>query len=190
MPSRVARWGSYIDEAGQRFGVPVDWIVAVMVAESGGETMRNGRPITSHAGAMGLMQVMPATWAAMRDRYGLGDDPHDPRDNILAGTAYLRLMYERFGYPGVFGAYNAGPGRYADHLASGKPLPAETRAYVARLADRPATPAMPPATLSGERLFFTLGNAKPASRTPENGTDAPPPPGLFVPLTGVPRRER
>jgi hypothetical protein len=44
-------------------------------------------------------------------------DPHAPRDNILAGTLYLRLMYDRFGYPGLFGAYNAGPGRYASYLA-------------------------------------------------------------------------
>ncbi len=82
---------------------------------------------------MGLMQIMPATWAALRRRHGLGDDPFDPRDNILGGAAYLREMYDRFGAPGFLAAYNAGPERYAQHLA-GRPLPAETRAYLAMLA--------------------------------------------------------
>src|SRR3546814_1412867 len=74
---------------------------------------------------MGLMQLMPATWAEMRMRLGLGSNPDDARDNILAGTFYLRLMYDRFGYPGMFAAYNAGPGRYAEHLFGRRALPAE-----------------------------------------------------------------
>ena len=88
----VSRWRAEIAEASARFAVPVAWIERVMRAESGGHTMLGGRPITSHAGAMGLMQLMPATWAAMRAAHGLGGNPHDPRDNILAGTAYLRAM--------------------------------------------------------------------------------------------------
>ena len=104
----VDRWQPYIAEASARFGVPADWIERVMRAESGGRTTLDGRPIVSPAGAMGLMQLMPGTWAEMRVRLGLGHDPHAPRDNILAGTYYLRLMYDRFGYPGLFGAYNAG----------------------------------------------------------------------------------
>jgi soluble lytic murein transglycosylase-like protein len=127
----VARWQPIITEASLRFGIPERWIVRVMRAESGGQTMRDGKPTTSRAGAMGLMQLMPATWAAMRASLGLGVDPHDPHDNIIAGTAYLRLMYGRFGYPGLFAAYNAGPGRYAEHLANGRALPGETRAYLA-----------------------------------------------------------
>lgn len=130
----VARWQPLIAEASVRFGIPVAWIERVMRAESGGRTMLGGRPIVSHAGAMGLMQLMPGTWAEMRAALGLGDDPHDPRDNILAGTAYLRLMYDRFGYPGMFAAYNAGPARYADHLTRGRALPQETRAYLASVA--------------------------------------------------------
>src|SRR3546814_15594798 len=66
--------------------------------------------------AMGLMQLMPATWADMRRRLGLGSDPHAPRTNILAGTLYLRLMYDRVGYPDMFGAYNAVPARYPAYL--------------------------------------------------------------------------
>lgn len=130
----TALWRSHIEEASMRFGVPVPWIERVMVAESGGRTLWNGRPTVSHAGAMGLMQLMPSTWAEMRRRLGLGRDPHAPRDNILAGTLYLRLMYDRFGYPGLFGAYNAGPARYAAYLEGRRALPGETRDYLRKVA--------------------------------------------------------
>ena len=93
----VDRWAAYISEASGRFGVPEAWIRRVMGAESGGRTLLNGRPIVSRAGAMGLMQLMPGTWQQMRALLGLGADPYDPRDNILAGAAYLRAMYDRFG---------------------------------------------------------------------------------------------
>lgn len=178
----VERWRPIIAEASQRFGLPHVWIAAVMQAESGGRTHWKGRPITSPAGAMGLMQLMPGTWDAMRRRHGLGPDPHDPRDNIMAGTAYLRAMYDRFGYPGLFAAYNAGPGRYAAHLRTGRPLPGETRAYVAQLARTPATPDMPPAMLSGTRLFFALegaGKTIESSPTPPASQSAS---SIFVPL--------
>ena len=135
-------WLPHVAEASGRFGVPERWIRRVMQAESGGQTMRHGRPIVSRAGAMGLMQLMPGTWREMRALLGLGSDPHDPRDNILAGTFYLRAMYDRFGYPGLFAAYNAGPARYAEHLARGRRLPAETLAYVASVAG--AAPMSPP----------------------------------------------
>ena len=163
----------------RRFGVPQAWIAAVMQAESRGQTHLGSRPITSRAGAMGLMQVMPGTWETLRRQHGLGPDPHDPRDNIMAGTAYLRAMYDRFGYPGLFAAYNAGPGRYAEHLRTGRPLPGETRAYIAQLARAPATASMPPAILSGTRLFFALGMAKPPAPT---STEALPANPLFVTL--------
>ena len=121
---------AHIAEAAQRFGIPERWIVAVMRVESAGNT----RAVSS-AGAQGLMQVMPATWDELRVRHRLGSDPFDPRGNILAGAAYLREMYDRYGtIPGMLAAYNAGPDRYNEHLASGRPLPAETRAYVDLLA--------------------------------------------------------
>jgi len=136
----VGRWRKEIAQASARFGIPAVWIERVMAAESRGRTMQNGKPITSPAGAMGLMQVMPKTWAELRSRLGLGSDPHAPRDNILAGTAYLREMYDRFGYPGMFAAYNAGPKRYAASLGSGRPLPAETRAYLVEVVGRASEP--------------------------------------------------
>lgn len=129
----VDRWRPHIEEASQRFGVPAQWIERAMMAESGGRTELNGRPVVSRAGAMGLMQLMPGTWSEMRQRLRLGADPHAPRDNILAGTFYLRLMYDRFGYPGLFGAYNAGPARYAAFLAGRLPLPVETRDYLRKV---------------------------------------------------------
>ncbi len=120
----------HIAEASQRFGIPEHWIRAVLRAESAGDV----RAISA-AGAIGLMQVMPDTWAGLRARYRLGRDPYDPRDNILAGTAYLREMWDRYGnVAAMLAAYNAGPGRYDEHRATGRPLPAETRAYVAALA--------------------------------------------------------
>lgn len=169
------RWAGLVAEAAARFGVPEAWIRAVIWAESRGRTHdAAGRPIVSRAGARGLMQVMPATYAELARRHGLGPDPDDPRDNILAGTAYLRAMHDRFGSPGFLAAYNAGPARYAEHLASGHPLPRETRAYLASVSARlgiaaptalaraaPAKPA-PPETLFAtpgtpdDRLFFPL----------------------------------
>lgn len=136
----VDRWAESIREASARFLIPEQWIREVMRVESGGHSTVGGKPIVSPDGAAGLMQLMPGTWRDMRALLGLGHDPSDPHDNILAGAAYLRAMYDRFGYPGLFAAYNAGPGRYAVHLATGRRLPPETRAYVAKIAAAAALP--------------------------------------------------
>ncbi|MDE2135738.1 MAG: lytic transglycosylase domain-containing protein [Alphaproteobacteria bacterium] len=128
--ARIDRWQSFIGEASRQFAIPEPWIRAVMGLESGGRTTLGGRPITSGAGAMGLMQVMPGTYSDLRNHYTLGDDSYDPHDNILAGTAYLRQMYDRYGYPSLFAAYNAGPKRFDAYLFAGKPLPNETLSYV------------------------------------------------------------
>lgn len=176
-PDSVTRWRPYTEEAAARCGVPVGWIERVMHAESAGLTRLGGRPITSRAGAMGLMQLMPATWAEMRSRIALGFDPHDPHDNILAGSCYLRMMYDRFGYPGLFAAYNAGPGRYADHLATGRPLPGETRNYLAMQVDN-GTGSMPVGWSPFAPVFFSL------RAWPQTTTASPPAPtsGIFVKL--------
>lgn len=173
MPARaesVADWRPWITEASLRFGVPTAWIERVMQSESRGRTSLDGRPIRSRAGAIGLMQLMPGTWAAMRERLGLGSNPDDPRDNILAGTFYLRLMYDRFGYPGLFAAYNAGPGRYAAHLATGSALPGETVAYLQTVSGVPSALPSPVVAAPREALFVVryqadspLGSTLPAS---------------------------
>jgi len=154
-----------IAEASRRFGLSQDWIRAVIQAESAFDPRA-----TSRVGAMGLMQVMPATYAELRARYGFGLDAYDPRDNVLAGTAYLRELYDRFGIAGALAAYNAGPGRYQEHLDTGRTLPLETRNYVARIAEisgvgrplaersaRPIAPRPTPPDPAAAPLFVTMG---------------------------------
>lgn len=157
-PAAAHPYAAHIAEASQRFGIPEHWIRAVLRAESAGDVRA-----VSTAGAMGLMQVIPDTWAELRGRYGLGRDPYDQRDNILAGTAYLREMFDRYGnVAAMLAAYNAGPGRYDEYLATGRTLPAETRAYVTALvpilggaaaSDAPARQAVPPPDWRDAPLF-------------------------------------
>jgi len=126
-------WGPYIHEASSRYDIPETWIRALMRQESGGNLYRNGQLIMSSAGAMGLMQVMPGTYAELRTRHSLGPDPFEPHDNIMAGVAYMREMYDMYGSPGFLAAYNAGPNRLDDYLANQRGLPDETRRYVAAI---------------------------------------------------------
>lgn len=180
----VERWRPLASAAAARFGLPEAWVLAVIEAESAGRTETGGRPTTSHAGAMGLMQIMPGTWADLRATYRLGSDPHDPADNIVAGTAYLRAMYDRFGYPGLFAAYNAGPGRYGEHVTRGRPLPRETRDYVAKILGRgepvpprqvalPGSAGMPTPRVS---VLFSRSSGAPS------GPDAAPAHGIAEPV--------
>ena len=179
--AEVERWTPYIREASARFGIPEEWIRRVIGAESGGRIMLNGRPVTSRAGAMGLMQLMPGTWAEMRAMHRLGPDPHGPRDNILAGTAYLRAMYDRFGYPGLFAAYNAGPQRYAENLATGRRLPTETLAYVAAVGRIPSGRSAAPAKqFRKSGVFVALGTDRPDDA--DTSLPRPEAPSLFVRL--------
>ena len=128
-PAAAHPYAGHVADAARRFGIPEAWIWAVMRVESRG----NSRAV-SRAGAMGLMQIMPATWGTLRARYGLGPDPFDVRDNIMAGAAYLREMHDRYGNASaMLAAYNAGPGRYDDYVSRGRPLPAETVGYLAQL---------------------------------------------------------
>jgi len=129
------RWDAVMLEASNRFHIPQAWIRAVMRQESGGRTMLGeGQPIVSRAGAVGLMQLLPQTYREMAAEHKLGANPFDTRDNIMAGAAYLHRLKNKYGYPAMFAAYNAGPGRLQDHLENGVRLPAETRAYVGSIA--------------------------------------------------------
>jgi hypothetical protein len=209
-PPEIERWQPFMAEASRRFGIPEAWIRVVMQAESGGQAMRHGRPITSRAGAMGLMQIMPETYQEMTHRYGLGNDPSDPRDNILAGAAYLRQMLERFGYPQLFAAYNAGPEQFDAYLRDGVPLPVETWTYLAAIgpylaefvaaAGPPRPMTLAPNTVvragnpSGTALFFPVGivsaafvpqphtTARDGGPEGDPGRTADPSGGLFVAL--------
>lgn len=176
-PAAADPYADFIAKASQRFGIPENWIRAVLRAESAGDV----RAISS-AGAMGLMQVMPDTWADVRARYGLGRDPYDPRDNIMAGAAYLREMFDRYGnVAAMLAAYNAGPTRYDEHRSRGRPLPAETRAYVAALApilggaaasDAPARQPSPPPDWRDAPLFVLRPNGSRATVTPPSDTQS------------------
>ena len=180
------QYQSHIAEASQRFGIPESWVRAVIMAESNGDPRA-----VSPRGAMGLMQLMPGTWDELRDQHRLGTDPFDPHTNILAGTAYLKAMYERFDSPGLFAAYNAGPGRYAEHLRTKKPLPAETRAYVAGIEKAlagvpeavvtnaktsPSSAQNAPQIAFDTRLFFPISTGENSENAARNGE-------LFVPLS-------
>lgn len=134
-----------------RSGIAVDVILRVMRAESGGSS-----GIVSAKGAIGCMQIMPATWAYLSPRYGLGHDPYDARMNMIGGALYLAELARRFGWPGAYAAYNAGPARYIRYAVNGAPLPAETVAYAARLggAAAPAIAAISRARWQEARLFL------------------------------------
>ena len=133
----MKRWDPWIAIAAKRFDVPENWIRAVMHIESGGRTMLGeNQPITSSAGAMGLMQLMPQTYNDMRVQYRLGANAYDPHDNILAGAAYLRTLRAKYGYPNMFAAYNDGPGNLEARMVDGGLLPAETINYVATITGK------------------------------------------------------
>lgn len=199
-PSAVPPIATHVAEASRRFDIPERWIWAVMRVESAGDVTA-----ISHAGAMGLMQIMPGTWAELRARYRLGRNPYDPRDNIIAGTAYLRELHDRYGNPtAMLAAYNAGPGRYDDHLATGRPLPRETRAYLAKLAPMVGgPPARALARAPADALAWTHAplfsrpvgiasstGSRPSEAPRDDAVEAPDPAprevedGLFVPLSG------
>lgn len=183
-----------IAEASQRFGVPEHWIRAVMRVESAGRV-----DAVSHAGAMGLMQVMPGTYAELRARYGLGADPFAVRDNVMAGTAYLREMFDRYGATGMLAAYNAGPGRWEEHLAGRRPLPAETVGYLARIGPTGGTGAVGQLAMEvaavapsphASPLFVQLASiarsAEPALASPATDISAATPNASDSPLRGRP----
>jgi hypothetical protein len=158
-------WGPYIREAAMRFAVPEQWVRAVMQQESGGHADdADGAPITSSAGAMGLMQVMPQTYDILRSRYGLGGDPYEPRSNIQAGTAYIREMFDRYGAPGFLAAYNAGPDRLDAYIADGNQLPDETTNYLASVAPHLGTQT----AMTGPLAFYA---ASPSPSGNESAAD-------------------
>ena len=155
-------WQPYIRDASNRFSVPQQWIRAVIHQESGGHEYLHGQPITSGAGAMGLMQLMPATYADLQAQYDLGSDPYEPHDNIMAGTAYIHQMYQKYGAPAFLAAYNAGPQRLDDYLGNGRALPNETIDYVASIAPNLGTEI----AMSGPLASYATGSGDNSSEAP------------------------
>lgn len=109
---------SRITQAALTYGVPPEIALGVARAESG-----FSQGALSPAGAIGVMQLMPATAA------GLGVDPYDPEQNIEGGVRLLAQLWTRYGdWSMVLAAYNAGPSR-----AERQPWPSETQAYVPKV---------------------------------------------------------
>jgi soluble lytic murein transglycosylase-like protein len=122
-PERLRRYDAHIQEASDLYQLPVSFIRAVMLVES------NFYPhVVSVDGAVGLMQLMPGTAASM----GVVD-AFDPRQNVLGGTRYLRVLANRFNGDLVLtvAAYNAGEGAVQKYR--GVPPYAETRRYVRKV---------------------------------------------------------
>ena len=169
------RWRPLIAEAATRFEIPPVWLHAVIRAESAGCEAIKGRAITSAAGAMGLMQLMPATWNEYRERLALGNGPYDPRDNILAGAAYLRELYDRYGSPGFLAAYHAGPKRYEAYRLGESSLPAATFDYLRNISPGSRLSAsVPPIVASAntrrnDDLFIRLTHADQRCERAANG---------------------
>jgi len=118
---RLAKYAPVIQDCAKRHGVPVELICGVILQESGG----NPRAV-SHAGAKGMMQLMPAT----AKRFGVTNS-FDARQNIEGGTKYLRVLMDKFGgdYRLVLAGYNAGENNVTKYGNNIPPF-AETRNYV------------------------------------------------------------
>ena len=121
--SQTGRYIKEIQEASQRYGVPVKLVSAVIRAESG----FNPRAV-SRKGAQGLMQLMPTTASILGVR-----NSFDPRENIDGGVRHLRGLIDRFPHslPLAIAAYNAGERAVAQHR--GIPPYPETRDYVTKV---------------------------------------------------------
>src|SRR5579862_650182 len=123
----VSDYDPLIQDAAREWNIDPTWIKAIMQQESGGNRVdRFGRPITSTAGAGGLMQIMPGT---ARD---LGvEDVHDPMQAIYGGAKYLSQLLDKYGNPiHASMAYDAGPNRVDAYLSGKAGLPNETKAYI------------------------------------------------------------
>ena len=172
-PTAVDSWSQLIAEASQRFAISEEWIRKVMRIESRGDPTA-----TSPKGAMGLMQIMPQTYAELRWRYGLGDDPYRPRDNIMAGAAYLREMFDRYGPNGFVAAYNAGPGRFGKYVTGGRVLPDETIRYVAKVGQLPDGKSATDGAEAKSSLFVAIDGGGSMTPVSDAGT-------LFVSISTV-----
>src|SRR6185503_11112216 len=115
---------SLLSSAATQYGLDPNLLLRQARQESG---LHQGA--VSPAGAIGVMQLMPAT------AKGLGVDPNDVGQNIQGGAHYLRQMLDRYNgdYNLALAAYNAGPGRVEAYLKNGTALPSETQKYVAAI---------------------------------------------------------
>jgi soluble lytic murein transglycosylase-like protein len=156
-----------LNAAAAKYGVPASLAIAVANQESGGNQYNsNGGVLTSSAGALGVMQLMPATAA------GLGVDPTDTAQNIDGGVRYLSQLLQEFGGDQTLAlaAYNWGPGNVSKYGLSN--WPAETENYVSSIlssiggalapsddgsgSSTPSTGSMIAIAIAGALVLFTL----------------------------------
>ena len=142
LSTRATLYNDLIEEHATRNVVSADLVRAVIQAESA----FNPRAV-SPKGAMGLMQLMPATASDFGVR-----DPFDPAENIRAGVGYLKSLLTRYSnnVELALAAYNAGP--QAVKKYGTVPPYRETRSYIARIQSSQSMPALPPST----RVFRTI----------------------------------
>jgi soluble lytic murein transglycosylase-like protein len=135
------------------FDVPVSWVRSQAYAESRNVlTAENSR-----TGALGVLQLMPATAMELLTRLmkskfakrkdvsstlkskwtGKKEDLFDPDLNVMLATFYMRLLKQKFGnnHELVAAAYNAGPGKVSKRLSSGRPLSTESLTYLSMVAE-------------------------------------------------------
>lgn len=124
LPARADRWLGEIQAAAERHGVPTELFTALVWSESAFDEQA-----VSHAGAIGLSQLMPGTAAMMNV------DPRDPLENLEGGARYLAAQLERFDDVDLaLAAYNAGPARVA--RTGSVPQISETQNYVRIVTER------------------------------------------------------
>lgn len=123
-PKVAARWAPLIEQVAAEHGVDARLLHAIVTVESAYNPQAR-----SHAGALGLMQVIPATGK----RFG-AKDLFDPLQNLRAGTAYLVWLHRRFNgdLTLMLAAYNAGEGAVQRHGNRVPPF-SETRRYVEKV---------------------------------------------------------
>lgn len=122
LPSRAAQYESIFDEASRTYGVSKSLLLAVAKAESNFDTNS-----VSHAGAQGIMQLMPGTAKTLGVK-----NAFDPYENIMGGAKLLRDNIKSFGsVPLALAAYNAGPGAVKKY--GGVPPYKETQNYVKKI---------------------------------------------------------
>lgn len=109
-------YAEYVDYYSELYGVPKETVYGIIKTES--DFVSN---VVSHAGAVGLMQLMPGTFIWLGERQGeeLSEGLlYDPETNIKYGTYYLSYLYEQFGmWETVYAAYNCGPTRVKEWQA-------------------------------------------------------------------------
>ena len=171
---RSAKFDPLIEAHARQHGLEADLVRAVIQVESGFNPYA-----VSAKGAMGLMQLMPATATEL----GVVN-PFEPEQNIRGGVAYLRRLLDRFGHKMelALAAYNAGPGA-VDKYGQQVPPYRETQAYVKKITKGQAAAAGPPP----KPVIYKWMEVVDGRAVPRYSTKKPPTDVAFEVITGQTR---